>query len=479
MTQNSKVIKELFDKPDVLEHHSNVIPEDKHEYAYLNSNWSSPVIMTTAVQFYQTLFSHNTTSIRRFHQLADSVIIIDEAQTMPLKMISMFNLMMNYLSEICGSTIVLCTATQPSFEKTKRPMSIGEDHVIVDNSLDVIETFKRVHIIDACTKAGFEIDEYASFIMDCWRKHKRVLVIVNTKAEASELYELCKQMKREEDEVLDVYHLSTYMCSEHRDDKLNEIKVDLDLQTNIICISTSLIEAGVDISVDCVIRSLTGLDSIIQAAGRCNRNKTSDFGYVYITKSNTKIHSKLHNVKEGMDAMIPLLNKIKDKHYIDELMLPEVISNYYEHYFYQSKINKDYKITNMSETQINLWSGLHAGRFEAEKDVKNCPVLTSALKTAGENFDVIDATIGVLVPYKKGKDIIAKLNGEAKMSEKYDLLQEAQPYMIQVYENQYRKLMEAGVIEYMDFADVLVLKEGCYNDETGLCLSQEMKDLFV
>ena len=135
LTQNSDVMKQFFFKDDVLIHHSDFIPEDQEKYLYLNSNWSSPFIMTTAVQFYQTLFSNNTTSIRRFHQLSDSVIIIDEAQTIPTHMISMFNYMINFLSEVCHSTIVLCTATQPVFEKTKRQMRIYADNGIIQDEL--------------------------------------------------------------------------------------------------------------------------------------------------------------------------------------------------------------------------------------------------------------------------------------------------------------------------------------------------------
>lgn len=478
LSQNSRIIKQLFDKDEVLEHHSNIVPDNKQAYAYLNSNWSTPVVTTTAVQFYQMLFSNNTTSIRRFHQLCDSVIIIDEAQTMPLKMMNMFNLMINFLADICHSTIVICTATQPLFEKAERPMNIKPENVIVNHRLELFEAFKRVHMVNACTKAGFNLEEYAAFIMQCWRKHKTVLVIVNTKKEAFNLFKLCKELKKQEDETINTVHLSTHMCAEHRDDELKNIKKDLISNLPVICISTSLIEAGVDISFDCVIRSVTGLDSIIQAAGRCNRNKTSDFGYVYIVKSNSEAIDKLKSVSEGKKVMLSYLQKIKKEsetnNYVDELMYPEFIKSYYEEYLESSDINMDYVIDN--ETMITLWSGKHKGEKEIRYKIDR-PALTSALKTAGESFEVISPTIGVLVPYGYGAEIIKGLKSNMKLEMKYELIQKAQPFMVQVYEGKYRELVNAGIIEVLDFAEVMILKGG-YDKEVGLCLDQEMSDLF-
>lgn len=481
LTQNSEVIKSVFEEQEVLEHHSDIVPEDKQRYTYLNSNWSTPVIMTTAIQFYQTLFSNNTTSIRRFHQLNDAVIIIDEAQTIPLEMISMFNYMINYLSEICHSTVLLCTATQPLFEQTKRPMRLCTPTDVVSLSSKRIEAFKRVHLVNKCTASGFTIEEYADFIMECWRKHKTVLVIVNTKAEAAQLYERCKQFTKEQELKLDIYHLSTNMCPKHRTDKLTEIIRNTKLEESMICISTNLIEAGVDISFPCVIRSLTGLDSILQAAGRANRYKAVPFGYVYIVNSKSEVVGKIKSVVEGKKVMLNMMHKMQSKEYVDELLLPETIAKYYNQYYFHTNVNMDYLIKKLNgETMIQLWTGDHGGAGEANKQNHDkLPILTSALRSAGENFDIMPQTIGVLVPYAKGKELITMFNSNSvSNTEKYELLKEAQLYMIQVYEYTYQKLVDTGVISFLEFGDMLALKEG-YDLEVGLNMNQKLEDLFL
>lgn len=479
LTQNSAVMKSVFEEGDVLVHHSDIVPEDKEKYVYLNSNWSTPVIMTTAIQFYQTLFSHKTTSIRRFHQLSNAVIIIDEAQTIPLEIISMFNYMMNFLSEICHSTVLLCTATQPLFDKTKRPLRLSEPNDVVEITPTRIEAFKRVHIINKCRLEGYTQEEYAELIMDCWKKHSCVLAIVNTKAEAVGLYQRCIQIAEEQKLKIDMYHLSTSMCPKNCDDKLSEIMEKAKEDTSMICISTTLCEAGVDISLPCVIRSLTGLDSILQAAGRSNRNKKVPYGYVYIVNSKSEYIGKLLSVKEGKRTMTDMLHTMQGE-LVDDLLLPEKIAEYYEHYYFDTKVNMDYEIKKLGNTQIELWAENKKGRTEAGKKKEYMPILTSALKSAGENFDIMPSTIGVLVPYKdRGKELIAIFgNDSVSNTEKYKLLKEAQLYMIQVYEYVYQKLVDAGMITVLEFGDMLVLKEG-YSDDMGLNVDQKLANLFL
>ncbi|WP_270325274.1 CRISPR-associated helicase Cas3' [[Eubacterium] hominis] len=483
LTQNSDVMKQFFCKDDVLIHHSDFIPEDQEKYLYLNSNWSSPFIMTTAVQFYQTLFSNNTTSIRRFHQLSDSVIIIDEAQTIPTHMISMFNYMINFLSEVCHSTIVLCTATQPVFEKTKRQMRIYADNGIIQDELQQSDVFKRVHYVNKCTPKGFDYDEYADFIMDCWKKHNSVLTIVNTKKDAMELYKKCLSLNEEMNMNVSIYHLSTNMCPVHRNKVLQEIKDKLIANEPLICISTNLIEAGIDLSFSSVIRSITGLDSIIQAAGRCNRNGDEQYGYVYLVKPDKENINSLIEVKEGKMVTQSLLDYIESNDaYIDSILDTNIINRYYEKLYFNSSINMDYMINKpFKETQINLWSGLHKGLEEAVSNGnENLPHITSALRSAGEQFKVMEQTIGILVPYEeKGRELIAFFNGNHPDKEKYERLKEAQGYTVQVYEQKYRQLMEAGLVDCLPFGEILTLKEGYYDLQVGLMIDKELEDMFL
>lgn len=480
LTQNSMAIKEYFEEDDVLEHHTDFIPDDKEKYEYLNSNWSSQVICTTAVQFYLTLFSHKTTSIRRFHQLADSVIIIDEAQNVPVQMISMFNYMMNFLSEICNSTIVLCSATQPLFEKTNRAMRLANQPDIVINNKDILDAFKRVHLINDCTEKGFDTDEYANFILEKQKKHASVLAIVNTKTDALNIFQACKKRNEEVEGDIFLYHLTTNMCPAHRDECLEKIKKNLKKNQNVICIATSLIECGVDVSFPSIIRSVTGLDSIAQSAGRCNREKIQDYGYLYIVKSQNEKISRLQSVKEGQQVMISLLSHFeKEKCEYDDLLLPEMISKYYENLYFHSNENMDYEIKELNgDTQINLWAGAHKAAKDLNQD--DCKTINrSALRTAGEKLNLIEQTIGILVPYDKGNEYIKLFNSDKPDKEKFEKIRESQRYAVQVYENKYHELMDAGLIECLSFADILVLKGDNYDDEVGLMIEKDLQDLFI
>lgn len=483
LEQNAKVIKQFFPDEMLLEHHSDMIPEDVEEYAYLNSNWSSPVIMTTAIQFYQTLFSDRTTSIRRFHQLANSVIIIDEAQTIPINIVHMFNYMLNYLAGICHTTIVLCTATQPVFDKVTRPLHFVEYPELVDHRNAIQDEFKRVHVVNACIPEGFDLNEFTEFIMNCKEKHQSVLVIVNTKSEAASLYKLCVELNEYADEQSLIYHLTTSMCPEHRNDILAELKGKLSNcdGKGILCIATNLVECGVDMSFHCVIRSLAGLDSIIQAAGRCNRNKEIDDGYVYLVKSKTENITSLPMLKKGQTVIQKILLELdKQNDYLDELFHTEVIEKYYDAYFFDHKDEMDYLIKKHNTNQIELWTGREASILEAMKtDHHSMPRIHSALKTAGENFELIEPSIGMIVPYGEGKKLIEDLNSSIEANEKYDLLKKAQRFTIQMYERKYKELVARGIVSIIEFCGIAVLKEGFYNNAIGLDITSELALLAV
>lgn len=483
LEQNAEVIEQFFSSDDVLEHHSNIIPEDAEDYSYLNSNWSTPVILTTAVQFYQTLFSDNTTSIRRFHQLSDSVIIIDEAQTLPIHMIHMFNTMMNFITEMCKSTILLCTATQPTFDVVRLPLHYAENAEIVKNVTVIQEAFKRVHVKNACNTRGFNEYEYHKFIMSCWKKHNKVLVIVNTKTEAAILYKKCLEDDLISQNNVELYHLTTNMCPQHRQEKLKLLKNVLNHPNDsVICIATNLIECGVDISFDCVIRSLTCLDSIIQAAGRCNRNKSIDYGLLYLVKSGFEHIDKMPVVKNGKAIVQLILQdlEVNDRGYIDQLFSEDYIAKYYQKLYFDEKDKMDYPIKDLQATQMELWTLKNESIAETMKTKHNfMPSLFSALKTAGENFEVIDRTIGILAPYGKGEEIIKTLNSGAEDAVKYSCLKEAQKFTIQAYERTVQQLIDKRIVSMIEFGRVLYLNKEYYDDAIGLNIASEMDVLTV
>lgn len=237
-----------------LEHHSNLLPDDEKQYAQLTERWDAPLILTTTVQFFNTLFLGKPQSARRMHSLAGAVLIFDEAQSLPVECLHLFNMACNFLAGFCGVTIVLCTATQPRLGGLNRPL-------LFNNPVDLIP--------------------------DCHEKFERlertiILVILNTKEAVYRLYRLLRETGNSlpPGERPSLFYLSTRLCPAHRLDRLDRLRRELERlpaagrrnRPPVICFTTPLIEAGVDISFDCVIRSVMGLDSIAQAAGRCNRH---------------------------------------------------------------------------------------------------------------------------------------------------------------------------------------------------------------
>ncbi|MBR0484404.1 MAG: CRISPR-associated helicase Cas3', partial [Oscillospiraceae bacterium] len=277
LEQNSDEIKAIAGENFFTEHHSNLLAELKndeeyHEYELRTEKWDAPVIATTMVQFLNTLFSFKNSAVRRMHRLADAVIIIDEVQSVPLKCVHLFNLAVNFLTHICGSTVVLCSATQPVMEQTKYPLLIDSESSMTGNVTEDFEIFHRTKLISEVTAYGYSYEEAADFCKEKFLKQGNLLVIVNTKSAAGNLFRLLKEILPE----IPVIYLSTNLCPAHRNDKITEIKEFLRKKEAVICVTTQLIEAGVDISFRCVVRSVAGLDNAAQAAGRCNRNGESE-----------------------------------------------------------------------------------------------------------------------------------------------------------------------------------------------------------
>lgn len=478
LEQNADVLKKFFKQDEILEHHSNIVSENE-SYDYYCSNWSKPVIMTTAVRFFDTLFCDKTTDIRRFHQLANSVIIFDEVQSIPVKMIHMFNCMMNFLSKYCQATLVLCTATQPLIEKVKHPIQLALDPDIIHNVEKLTTDFKRVHIENACRNGGYSMEDLSEFIFQKITPENSILVIVNTKQDAIDLYHACQQ---QEHEGILLYHLSTKMCPEHRSCVFKRIKENLGKKP-LLCISTNLIEAGIDLSFDIVVRSLCGLSSILQSAGRCNRHGNNNtLGSMYLVNSNTEYIDKLPDVKKGKENMQSILSSQhlnKEGANVDELLSLKQINEYYQMYFFNRRDEMSYEKNIIGKPLFELI----ARRADKEIPVPSnlySIYLGHALKTAGKTFQSIDSnTVGIIVPYRRGAELIQLLNGSISNTEKYKLLDEAQRYTINVYDNKFKHLSDNGVLKQIDFNGLYVLKDGYYKDDIGLDIHKELDEMFI
>ena len=313
LEQNAEEIRKATGLPSVvLEHHCNVICEEGEEEKYRNftETWDSPIIVTTAVQILNTLFSDQKSCIRRMHNLCNSVIIFDEVQAIPVKCTELFNLAVNFLSQFCGTTVVLCSATQPTLA------SLEENNIcrcveMSGESEKYAKAFKRVEIIDETERysGGMETEDLRDFVLEKTEEYRSTLVIVNTTKCAFEVFQKLEDSCTEE---YAIFHLSNNMCPQHKLDTLKEIRNVLRKSKKIICVSTQVVEAGVNFSFGCVIRSKAGFDNVIQAAGRCNRHKElGRMGAVYIVQMSQEAE-KLEHLREIRNAQAALQKVLDD-----------------------------------------------------------------------------------------------------------------------------------------------------------------------
>ena len=275
--QNAKVVRDILEptKDDrgrvVLEHHSNLTPEQQGwKEKMLTENWDSQVVLITSVQLLEALFGGGTRGARRMHQLANAVLIFDEIQTLPVNCVHLFCNAMNFLVEHCGSTVVLCTVTQPLLNRvdpSKGALKFTKTDDLMPDVKGLFDDLKRVEVLNRRKPGGWTDEEIARLALDEVVQSGSCLVIVNTKKSAQALYRLCREAGG-----IQHFHLSTSMCPAHRKEILDKIRKLLDDESPVLCVSTQLIEAGVDVDFGAVIRYTAGLDSIAQAAGRCNRN---------------------------------------------------------------------------------------------------------------------------------------------------------------------------------------------------------------
>ena len=281
--QTANELKTIFKDYDViLEHHSNVIYEeanDEETYCkdskYLaTENWDYPIVITTAVQFFESLFSNQRSKCRKLHNLQDTIVIFDEIQTLPVNLAESTMKMLNDMLHLCRCSFLFCTATQPDFQ-TRHDFS-GIDYImpLVENPASIFTSTKRVKYNAI---GDYKVQSFES-IADCVVEQKdSVLIVCNTKKKAMALFE-CLETKSE----IPVLHLSTNMCQIHRMEVINKVRQMLKNGEKLILCSTQLIEAGVDIDFPVVFRELAPLESIIQSAGRCNREGKLKEGQVYL-----------------------------------------------------------------------------------------------------------------------------------------------------------------------------------------------------
>lgn len=476
LEQNCDIIKKFVEGDFVLEHHSNVVqekisPEKLDDYELLTETWSSSIIVTTLVQLLNTMFDGKTSSIRRFHALSDAVIVIDEVQTVPGNMLTLFNLAITFLAEFCNTTILLCSATQPCLEEMDHPIRTSIEDIVPYDTL-IWEVFRRTEIRPVGSFRMADIPAYADKVL---ADTNSLLIVCNKKSESEFIYHAVK------DGRYNVFHLSAAMCMAHRRKTLSDIQQSLqhnDRKT--VCVATQVIEAGVDISFGAVIRLTAGLDSIIQSAGRCNRNGESDTpAPVYIVRPLDESLNHLTDIRLAQQATESLLDAYEraPEKYGSALSSEEAVRFYYNRLFRnQSGTNAKYHefatkqkstIFDLLSSNSYLWNAQHKTPY----------FLCQAFDLAGKLFEVFDSdTTDVIVPWGDGENIITDLSSErAKHDMNYvrKLLIRAKNYTVSLYSYQKKKLEECGAIHpHLDGA-ILSLDPLYYDKDTGVQINTE------
>lgn len=499
--QNAAQIRDIFQDDDmILEHHSNVVDNadderqegdegerydvKRKQLKLARDHWERPIIFTTMVQFLNTFYAKGTRNVRRLHQLSNAVIIFDEVQSVPVHCISLFNEALNFLHVLANSTVLLCTATQPALQHVQHSLRLSKQSEIVQQLEAVNKAFKRVELVDMTDAApgGWKADELALFIQGCMNEVTSTLVILNTKTAVRKLFRELKDSEWVQEQGVRLVHLSTNMCAAHRKAVLSGdegIIPALKPTSNkrVICISTQLIEAGVDVSFQCVIRSLAGLDSIAQAAGRCNRHGEAPLRKVYIIRSADEELDKLPEIKLGAETTYELLHQFRKNPDVfgGELLSIQAMSCYFKKYFHDLG---DKVLHPIKELEQNLFELLNYNRFNLDAYISkrgiSRPEVTnlSAIATAEHYFEAISTKAKpVLVPYnQEGRDIIAELNGDLGPGQLGDLLRAAQQHTVNLYEHELRVLDKNDEIYPLLNGQALALRDTAYSEAFGVQL---------
>lgn len=430
--QNAKVFRDILGQENVVEHHSQVSYElsenaDELEYrsALATENWDAPVIVTTAVQFFESLYANRSSKCRKLHNIANSVIIFDEAQMIPSNNLRPCVAAIAELVRAYNATAVLCTATQPAIDEMLLEYSKKES--VVELCPDVDGMFEKFRRTSFEKEGRLTTDELVSRL----ESQQQVLCIVNTRKFAQEVYEALPSEGR--------FHLSTLMCPVHRKQKLDEIRERLKSGKTCRVVSTSLIEAGVDVDFPRVFREMAGLDSILQAAGRCNREgkRSAESSIVTVFESENKVNKLI------------AVNRDAAEETVRDWTQPNTTSTI-ERYFkaYRDFLRNDDK------------SGVITA---SEKGISGCGL---PFEWIAKEFKLIDQnTFTVYISVGEGKELISRLREGERSRELY---RKAGMYSISIYENHFNALINVGAAESFGDDAAILTDLSLYSDEKGL-----------
>ncbi len=482
--QNAAEIRKYLPSEEVLEHHSDVLTDtmtkdELSRYDLMKDRWTAPVIMTTLVQILDILFSSKTQSIARMRALSDAVLIFDEVQSVPYKTIALFNAAINYLAKFCGSTVILCSATQPAFDQVQSIPLMLTDKQMVRLTETEMNVFKR-HQYHPWNGQDVTLEEVGQFARSIVQAENPLMIVCNVKSEALRLYHL---LSAQSNEQLLVMHLSAGMCKAHRKRVLENLSArlkEIQSQTTsqkLILVTTQLVEAGVNLSFRSVIRLMAGDDNLVQAAGRCNRSdEYHGHGDVYLMKlqGEEKSLSMLPEIKDARNAMISAIAGSGSTPF--DPASQTFIHSYYRRLFNELDKKSETKYPFCYHGTIKFAVNLLENQ-ERQQDGESPYIMHQPFKTVGAYFRVFEEnTTSVLVPYQtEGAHLIQQIKDAlaATKSIPGQLLRKAGEYSITIYDWQKRQLNEKGFLDPLADGLLYILDAKAYREDIGLSLEAE------
>lgn len=449
IVQTAQILKQIFGEENVLEHHSNFDPSDiidarlRHKAKLATENWDYPIVVTTNVQLFESMFSNKPSDCRKLHNLVNSVIILDEVQTLPTEFLQPIVDALKAYQRMFGTSVLFTTASQPILSGIIEGCNPRATFPGIDNITKIMPQDFPLH--DKLRRVSLEIDETGSSYDDIAKRvsqHERVLCIVNTRNDAREIYSRLPQ------DGLTI-HLSRMMCPLHVSQTIKKLKKALSENEEQIIrvVSTQLIEAGVDIDFPVVFRQEAGLDSILQAAGRCNREGKLPSATTYVF-SLSKGHNLFGSINDANQARISMTN-------IDDWFAPEAMTEYFRQLYCRKET------------------------FD-KKDIKGLLYNNSEIcfEQASKTFRLIDDA---------GKAVIIRLNENTELIERlkrdgitYSLLKQLSQYSVNVRERDFRKLLSYGAIEEIQDGIYVVNDKAQYDEHIGLRLDNHwMNELLM
>lgn len=486
--QNASVVRSILEPVGtprgsvLLEHHSNaVVPNNNEEsqerdaWKLSKENWDAPIVYTTSVQLLNAMYEKGSKSARRMHALSRAVVVVDEAQALPIKCACPFTMAVNALTSLCGSTFVMSSATQPNLDTLHADygVQLANDPEIMGSPAevhDLFTAFTRVSVSyndKTAENKDYSEEDVAELVVQELDQAFSVLVICNTKSAARKIYEFLRSPS------WDTFHLSTNMCPKHRKDilarvrdQLDDLRSDKEGTRKLVCVSTQLIEAGVDVDFAVVVRALAGLDSIAQAAGRCNRNGLRETGRVVVVPVASDVRNLrcLETIAEGRNIAGNLLLTAGRRN--ADLLGLDNIREYFTQYSTKFRDEMRYPLEGGS---TNIMAAL---RWDIDQGRQ--------FSTVASQFKVIpDDTTPILTPYARGTalwSLIQRAYRKDPRAAPYYLYADLRQHQVSVRDNMLEKLVRENAIEELDFQGetLYYLKTtSCYHEAYGIQTTEE------